>query len=131
MKKIVFLVMIFAIGIITLPSIHALEPNNEYFVETENIILVLLVDENNNTVLDYAHIVSGERTFDIESEQIKKHRISANGDTGSIYGHTTDNGIFYLKYEIVDENVEVLVKIWKDGVKTRIIENGSIDSLFF
>ena len=123
------LLAIFTIIFIGSTTAYALESDQDYFVESENITFLLNVDQDGNTqVIDvFINVDNNEYIFDPQQKSIE--RIESNGDKGRIYGNLESDGKFYLIYDIPEE--KIFVKIWVDGQKIRIVEPiTNIESLF-
>ncbi len=123
------LLAVFAIIFIGSTTAYALESDQDYFVESENITLLLNVDQDGNTqIIDiFINVENNEYIFDPQQKSIE--RIESNGDKGRIYGNLESDGKFYLIYDIPNE--KIFVKIWIDGQKIRLVEPiTNIESLF-
>ena len=123
------LLAVFAIIFIGSTAAYALESDQDYFVESENITLLLNVDQDGNTqIIDvFINIENNEYLFDSQQKSIE--RIESNGDKGRIYGNLESDGKFYLIYDIPEE--KIFVKIWVDDQKIRLVEPiTNIESLF-
>lgn len=123
------LLVIFTLVFIGWTSVYALEADNDYVIESENITLILNVNLDNETqVTDVLmNVENNEYIFDFQQKYIE--RIESDGDKGRIYGNLESDGKFYLIYNIPEE--KIFVKIWSDDQKIRISESiTSVESLF-
>jgi len=133
MKKLLLLGIIPALALLLLTTSHnieALESNTEYFVDSKNAFTIISVDASGKTsLLEGGFVVNGEWEYwDIES--LKISRILNDGDQGRFFGRSDAGNLFYAKYDIQGENADMFIKVWHDGIKTRILDKAVVSFLF-
>ena len=107
---------------------YALESNRTYFVDSKNVFFIVDVDSSKKTTLIKGGcVVSDEWMY---FENIKIWRPASDGDSGRAFGKTTEGNLFYALFDITDDTAKVSCKVWHDGIKTRIVENGIVQNMF-
>ena len=136
MSNIVIISFIVLFAFVSIPVVYGLESDSEYFLESENIFLIVAVDTDNNAkIADVGITINDDGTALLaDMDNVKLHRTYDNGDAGRIFGLLEDGSHYYLRYFVSENNndVKIMAKIWHaaDDTKTRIIENGNAYPLF-
>lgn len=109
---------------------EALEFNSEFFIDSQNAFVIIGIDSiGKTTILEGGVVVNGEWEY-WTTETLKVSRIIDNGETGRFFGKTDAGNSVYTIYDVNGENAEILVKVWHDGIKTRILENAVVYNIF-
>jgi hypothetical protein len=130
MNKIIIPILVIVVTIIGINNAFALESNTEYFVDSKNAFMIISGDSSGKTSLLEGGISISDKWEYWDNDTLKLSRIIQNGDTGKFFGKTDAGNLFYAMYEINEDSVQLKIKIWHDGIKTRIIETGTVESLF-
>jgi len=125
--KAVFLILFLPVLII---PVFALESDTEYFIESENIFLILSTDSANEIIFDGGGVTADGVLFEFDEKQIKVIRITENGDHGRIFGKTIQGNYYYVIYDITDDDVKLYAKVWHNNTTTRLVEVATIEKLF-
>ena len=117
-------------SIIGVNMAHALESNTEYFIDSKNAFVIISLDSSGKTtLLDGGMIVNGEWEL-WETSNLKLSRILNDGELGRFFGRSEAGNLFYGKYDILGDQAQLMIKIWHDGIKTKIIEKATVSDLF-
>ena len=109
---------------------HALESDGDYFVESENAFVIISVDSDGITNLSEGTMYVNDEWQFWEAKDLKFLRILNDGNQGRFFGQTNTGDLFYAIYHIVGDNAELRINIWSEGIKTTIIEQADVVSLF-
>jgi len=128
-------IILTAIGVIALvgisvSEIDALETNTEYFIDSENMFLIVAVDASNKVTFVDGGIAVNDKWYMFDENNIKIWRTAEQGDSGRIFGRTIQGDLFYAKYEVNRNEGTNFCLLWHDGIKTRIVENSTVEKLF-
>lgn len=128
-NKILVIPITLLVLLVAVPSVQALESESDYLIYSDNIGIIISTDSNNVTTLTdgWVLIELDEQSFDMDN--IKKSRISSDGEQGKFLGRTSEGNMFYAIYDISDEP-KLLIKVWIEGVSTRIVEQAIVENLF-
>lgn len=118
------------IGVTSVSQIYALESNTEYFIDSENMFLIVSVDSSNKVTFVDGGISVNDEWHEFDESQIKIWRTTEDGDSGRIFGRTTQGNLYYVIYDIENGKADLLSKLWHDGIKTRIVEQATVEKLF-
>lgn len=116
--------------IIAVPSALALENNTEYAMEGEEIFVIFELENNELATIDGGMLVDDSWQF-FDMENIKFIRGSDDFSDVRLFGTTENGHNFYLKWNQDETDVLLMGKIWTEDGKFRIIENLSIEKLFY
>lgn len=128
MKLVLGLVpLLFFIGV---ASVEALESEQSYLIQTENIDLLLDVDINGNTHVSDIFIHTDKKDYSFDGTKKYTERIESDGDKGRIFATLTPSAKVYIIYDLTNENM--LVALWDDGEKLRLkVSITNIESLLY
>ena len=132
MEKLPLYIIITSIAIFaffTIP-VYGLENNIDYVLSGENTFIVISTGNENAdlSIIDGGISVNDEWEI-FESQNIKRIRISDDGNIGKVFGATEDGNNFYIIWKIENGESEIFSKIWKDGESFKLIEKMIIDYL--
>jgi len=129
-KKSIVLIFSVLFMIIMIPNSYAfLESDTQYILEGEQISIIIDTSDDKVLIDDGWVIINNETEF-FDVENLKFQRSYEDGNYSRFLGTTDKGNPFYAKYVIEDDNVKLFVKVWHDGIKTRILEDGTISYLF-
>lgn len=126
-NKIILSMAILAI-LVSIPSIDALESNTEYFIESDNIVVIISVDFQDKVSLVDGWVTVDEEIQMFDMNNIKTTRISDANERGRFLGTTETGSVFYVIYDLTNEP-QLLIKVWSDQSKTRLVESATITDL--
>ena len=127
-EKLLASLLVVAVGAITVSSAYALDLNTTYFVDSQNVFFIVDVDSAGKATLsDAGCSISNEWQY---LEEIKVWRTTEQGDNGRVFGKTTEGNYLYGIYSIDGDKADLFCKVWHDGIKTRVVEKGTVEPLF-
>lgn len=128
MKKIIGISILSLIFFIS-PA-WGLEIDTEYaFLGDEIFIVLETIGDNEMSVIDGGILVNEQwHYFDIDNMKII--RITEDVNHGKVFGHTENNHYFYILWDVDEDTVELMGKMWVDEEKARIIETVEVEPLF-
>jgi len=135
-KKMVYKKMLAALlfgiifTLIGVSEVNALESNLEYFIDSENMFFIVAVDSSNKVTFVNGGMAVNDEWHEFDENQIKVWRTTDEGDKGRIFGRTTQGDLYYAIYDIENGKATVYSKLWHDGIKTRIVEDATVEKLF-
>jgi len=113
-----------------LAKAYALEYNVDYFIESENAFVIISVDFNGTTSLVEGTMYANDNWQSWEAKDLKFSRILSDNNQGRFFGETDTGDLFYAIYYIDGNNAELRINIWSEDIKTTIIEQATVVSLF-
>ncbi len=122
--------IILGMGIFGITQAFALESNTAYFIDSESMYIILIIDPNNKVTVNDVGITVDGKFYELDETQLKVWRATENGDKGRIFGKTLQGDYYYTIYEIDGETAKISTKLWHNGTVTRIIETALVEKLF-
>ena len=126
-KNTILLSVVLAL-VVLIPSIEALESDTEYFIESDNIVVIIDVDYQNQVSLVDGWVTVNEEIQLFDMDNIKTSRVSDGNERGRFLGTTEIGDTFYVIYDLTNEPT-LLIKVWNDQSKTRWVESATVTDL--